>query len=85
MQSIQNIPTPDVEPNDVDEDFGSHSQVEQDLDNDENENIENPKDEGVENPQDINRERKPTSDTEQVPPSEYDIEKNQVHQSSMTF
>ncbi len=40
MQDVQNIPNPDVEPNDADEEFGSHSQVEQDLDNDDIEQVD---------------------------------------------
>ncbi|MDQ3087434.1 MAG: hypothetical protein M3Q78_02420 [Acidobacteriota bacterium] len=35
MQDIQNIPPPDVNPTERDEDFGSHSDIDQDLDNDE--------------------------------------------------
>lgn len=35
MQDIQNIPPPDVNPTERDDDFSSHSDIEQDLDNDE--------------------------------------------------
>lgn len=40
MQDVQNIPNPDVTTTDTMDDFGSHSALEQDLDNDD---IENPK------------------------------------------
>lgn len=39
MQDVQNIPPPDVNSTDRDDDFGSHSAVEIDLDN---EDIEKP-------------------------------------------
>lgn len=35
MQDVQNIPPPDVNSTERDENFGSHSNIEQDLDNDE--------------------------------------------------
>lgn len=39
MQDVQNIPNPDVNSTERDEDFGSHSAIEQDLDQTD---IENP-------------------------------------------
>ena len=35
MQDVQNIPPPDANPTERDDDFGNHSDIEQDLDNDE--------------------------------------------------
>ncbi len=43
MQDIQNIPNPDVNSNEANEDFGSHSDIEQNLDN-ESDDIESPDD-----------------------------------------
>jgi hypothetical protein len=40
MQDIQNIPNPDVTPNKTDDDFGSHSAIEQDLDNEDIEQVD---------------------------------------------
>lgn len=40
MQDVQNIPNPDVEPNDTNDDFGSHSAIEQELDNDDIEQVD---------------------------------------------
>ncbi|MBA3634217.1 MAG: hypothetical protein H0W58_15615 [Acidobacteria bacterium] len=42
MQDVQNIPPPDTNSTERDDDFGSHSAVEQDLDNDD---IEQPDEE----------------------------------------
>ena len=39
MQDVQNIPNPDINSNERDEDFGNHSAVDQDLDN---EDVEKP-------------------------------------------
>lgn len=35
MQDVQNIPPPDVNPTEREDDFGNHSDIKQDLDNDE--------------------------------------------------
>ena len=72
MQDIQNIPNPDVEPNDADEDFGSHAQIEQDLDNDDIEQVDDDSDipqtrdadNGIEQ---IPGERNDRTSTEQTP------------------
>lgn len=40
MQDVQNIPNPDVNSNEANEDFGSHSSVEQDLENEDIEQID---------------------------------------------
>lgn len=50
MQDVQNIPNPDVNSTERNDDFGSHSAVEQELDQTD---IENPNNEGsrdIENP-----------------------------------
>lgn len=60
MQDVQNIPNPDVNSTERDEDFGSHSDVEQELDQTD---IENPNNEGRNN-NDIERE----DETIPVPP-----------------
>ena len=41
MQDVQNIPNPDVDSAESNDDFGSHGAIDQDLDN---EDIENPSD-----------------------------------------
>jgi hypothetical protein len=61
MQDVQNIPTPDVNSNATNDDFGSHSDVEQELDQTD---IENPNNEGGRNNNDIERE----NETIPVPP-----------------
>lgn len=57
MQDVQNIPPPDINSIESDEDFGSHSDVEQDLDN--NEVIPVPPDQQpavpIKEPPDINK------------------------------
>jgi hypothetical protein len=50
MQDLQNIPNPDVNSTETEEDFGGHSDIEQDLEGDD---LENPKNTGtgdIENP-----------------------------------
>jgi hypothetical protein len=61
MQDVQNIPTPDVNSTATNDDFGSHSDVEQELDQTD---IENPNNEGGRNNNDIERE----NETIPVPP-----------------
>lgn len=41
MQDVQNIPNPDVNSTETEEDFGSHSDIEQDLEGDDLENPSN--------------------------------------------
>jgi hypothetical protein len=60
MQDVQNIPNPDVNSTETNDDFGSHSDVEQDLDQTD---IENPNSEGRKN-DDIERQ----NETIPVPP-----------------
>ncbi len=72
MQDVQNIPNPDVEPNDADEEFGSHSQVEQDLDNDDIEQVDDaddiPQERDVDNGiEQIPNDKNDRTSTEQIP------------------
>jgi hypothetical protein len=60
MQDVQNIPTPDVNSTETNDDFGSHSDVEQELDRTD---IENPN-HGERSGGDVEREDK----TMPVPP-----------------
>ena len=60
MQDVQNIPNPDVNSTETNDDFGSHSAVEQELDQTD---IENPNNEGRTG-NDIERE----NETIPVPP-----------------
>jgi hypothetical protein len=53
MQDVQNIPLPDANSTTRNDDFGSHSEVEQELDQTD---IENPNNEGGRNNVDIERE-----------------------------
>jgi len=60
MQDVQNIPNPDVNSTETNDDFGSHSDVEQELDQTD---IENPNNDGRKN-DDIERQ----DETIPVPP-----------------
>jgi hypothetical protein len=60
MQDVQNIPNPDVNSTETNDDFGSHSDVEQELDQTD---VENP-DSGERKNNDIERE----NETIPVPP-----------------
>lgn len=62
MQDIQNIPNPDVEPNDADDEFGSHSAIEQNLDNDDIEQVDDA--------EDIAKKRDADPGIEQIPTGE---------------
>jgi hypothetical protein len=63
MQDVQNIPPPDVNSTERDDDFGSHSTIEQDLDNEDieqpNETIPVPPDQQpavpIQEPPDVNK------------------------------
>ncbi|MBA2493505.1 MAG: hypothetical protein H0V31_02270 [Acidobacteria bacterium] len=63
MQDVQNIPPPDVNSTERDDDFGSHSAIEQDLDNEDieqpNETIPVPPDQQpavpIQEPPDVNK------------------------------
>lgn len=59
MQDVQNIPAPDDDTSETNDDFGSHSRVDQDLDN---EDIEQPSD-----AEDIVQEDDPQTGIEQYP------------------
>jgi hypothetical protein len=59
MQDVQNIPPPDVNPTERDDDFGSHSDIEQDLDYEDDETIPVPPDQQpavpIKEPPDVNK------------------------------
>lgn len=66
MQDIQNIPNPDTEPNDADDDFGSHARIDQDLDNDDVEQVEDADDIPGERNVDNGMEQVPVKDSERT-------------------
>ncbi|HEY0429783.1 MAG TPA: hypothetical protein VGC76_18515 [Pyrinomonadaceae bacterium] len=74
MQDVQNIPNPDVNSTETNDDFGSHSDVEQELDQTDVENPNN--DEGrsdIENPNNsipVPPDSKPQSPVEEPPDSD---------------
>lgn len=59
MQDVQNIPPPDVNPSERDDDFGNHSDIKQDLDNEDENPIPVPPDQQpvvpIKEPPDVNK------------------------------
>ena len=59
MQDVQNIPPPDVNPTERDNDFGNHSDIKKELDNEEDETVPVPPDQKpvvpIKDPPDVNK------------------------------